>query len=461
MENVRRGIDFENRLWSSGIGLHLQNAFKWWKGGKFNKATVVFIAILFFLNLYLVYPLFSRNVESAFSSTALLMLSDFFEKIGLIRSDRFFSLLVAVSLSFSPVSYYLFVRKMVLRHQLIAFLATLFFIIPNPFFPNGVPLAKALTNGDGTYAVVFSFIPLFLLYVQAFIATGASVWGVMSALGTAIIAIVSPFGVFNLLLIGTVLTISEGFLGNFRIKLLRFLFVFLTAFALSLFWYYPNVVAKIILLENVSYTLEKLWGIVPLLIPVIPVVGIFCFLVFDKREKLKAIFMGVALLLLYLFLYATSKTSNITGIFTPDRYLVTLAFAGSYTAGIVVVLLSELFIRNVILRVKNNMLFFVSVFLTSAVVTFALVLTLSVIPQAHANLSKKTIANAYYVGIGTMKRLQVTPDLSFFIAAFISAAAFLFLIFVLVRFSSMTFLVKLERERREGMLGNHHEEEKR
>lgn len=443
MENtIKRRIDFENRFLQKGVS-RFRHAFAWWKGRKLNKITLLFLIVVFVINLFVVYRLFGRNVTPSFSSSSLLLFAGFLEHLGILNKSQFFSFITIFSLSFAPIGYYLFVRKTAMRHELITLVATLFFVLPNPLTNGGSVLTSAILNGDGSHAVTFSFIPLLLLYMQAFISTGFSVWGFIVIFITAIIAVVSPFAMFNLLILFAIITISEGFFRNLREKFLRLLFLLVSSFLLSFFWYYPNVITQILVLSHVSYIIGKLTSILPLAIPIIPIVGLLLFLVFDGREKLKPVFLGLFLFIIYISLYLISRDLEIAGILTSDRYLLELTFSASYLFAMIFVFVIELLFRGYIFRIKNNILLFLSIF---GFVLFAfLFISFAVegVLKSNVAVGKQPIINSYGVGIGNIGRAFNFNDVSFVLASSVSFATFISLLFFLRRSTSV---VKIKEE---------------
>lgn len=435
---IRRGIDFRNRLWQEGgLATSAAHAFAWWKGGKLNKTTIFFLSVVFALNLYFVFPVFTRDVSASFSSSAaLLFLAGFFLNFGL-NAGQFFSFLTIISLAFSPIAFYLFVRRTAMRHELIALLATLLYILPTPIFKDGSYLAWSILGGDGAHALIFAFIPLFLLYVRAFIATGVSYWGVGSIIGLAAIAIISPFAFFNLLIILFVITVAEGFVGNLRIKLARLFFLLLFSFTLSFFWYYPNIVTKIILLEHVAFSIQKLWSILPLAIPIIPVIGALFFLIFDRRERLKPIFISLSLFLIYSFLFTVSRTINTTGIFTAERYILEISFATSFFLALIFILFAELLARNYLAKVKNLFIYYGSIFTASLLVAVLAGGTYLNAKTVRETMYIREIINPYNLGIGNISRVFNLNEISSILASLISFATFIFLMFILRKSASI------------------------
>lgn len=431
-DSLKRGVELTNRVGENGFGGRIGKAFLWWRGGKINKTTFLFLGFVFIVNLFLVLPLFTRDITFAYSSsTALMFLGNLLEGTGLLSKVYFFRILTFASLSFAPVSFYLFVRKTALGHEPTALLATLLYILPTPFWGGGLPFAQAILSGDGAHAFAFSFAPLLLLSVEAFIATGVPFWRVVSSIGVATTAVISPFAAFNLLIFIFITTTAEGFMGNFRVKFGRLLFLLLASSGLSLFWYYPNIIGKIIDLSHVIYAVNKFWAVFPFLIPVVPILGVIFFLVLDRREKLKPVFMGLSLFIVYLFLYLTSKNLAVSGIFTAERYLVEFSFARSFLLSLVVVLIIELILRNYILTIKNKILFFIVTVIFSSILTLYCIMTGQGALNLRTELATKQIVNYYNLGIGSIKR--GSPEVTDLPATFISLVTFVFLVFILKR----------------------------
>ena len=442
-DSLKRGVELTNRLGESGVGKKIQATFSWWTGGKINKTTFLFLGFVFIVNIFLIYPLLTRDLTVSYSSSqALSFFGNFLESIGFIPKSYFFLFLTFTSLSIAPISFYLFVRRTVLRHEMTAFLATLLYVLPNPLTGNNLPLAQAIISGDGAHAFAFSFAPLVLLTSQVFIGTGLPFWGVVSAAGTGLVSFISPFALFNLLIFLIIVTVAEGFMGNFRTKFIRLVFLLASSFGLSFFWYYPNIIGKILDLSHVSYALNKSWSIFPLLVPSVPILGIIFFLILDRREKLKPIFISLSLFIIYLFLYGTSRNLAVSGIFTAERYLVEMSFVKAFFFSLIIVLIIESALRNYILKAKKLIFFpFTIVFYT--LLTLFLIFSVQNALAERNELAYKAIVNNYNSGIGSLARGEglAMPDL---IAGAVSLFTLAFLLFVIKRSQSIGIIKKKE-----------------
>jgi hypothetical protein len=437
-QNVKRGIDFSNRVGERTLSDTYRRSLAWWKGGKLDKRTLVLISFVFLLNFIIIFPLFGRNVTGSFASSAALMLiANILHTILFINKDFFFSAITIISLSISPIAFYLFVRKIALRHELTAFIATLLFILPNPFFDYTPALGASVIYGDGAHAVIFSLLPLFLLYVESFVATGIPVLGVITAIGTGIIAIISPFVMFNLLIIYPMLTIAEGFLGNLRIKLLRMSFLLVAAFGLSLFWYFPTFFSKGLVLSHVAYAIDKSMTLFPLLIPLIPIFGALFFLVFDRRKRLKPIFIGLSLLIIYLMLYSTSKDIMIGGIFTPERYRIELSFAGALSVSIFFIIIGETIVRSAFVKAKHGSLYVPAVIVSAVCSGVTAALLFTSIQSSRLFMTLEPMQKSEGIGVGNIVRIFRFSDILSLVVDVVSLATFLFLIHILKIYPSL------------------------
>ncbi len=436
-EKVKRGIDFSNRV-GEGQSAAYRKSLSWWRGGKLNKRTSLFLLLVFSLNFIGVIPIFQRDVSGAFeSSAAFMLIAGLLEKFIFIPTNIFFTSITIISLSIAPLSFYLFIRKIALRHELTALIATLIYIFPNPFFDYTPSLGAAIIYGDGAHAVVFSFLPLFLLYVESFIASGIPILGVLTIIGTAIIAILSPFMMFNLIFIYPVLAVAEGFLGDLRVKMLRMVFVFVAAFSLSIFWYFPTFFSRGIQLSHVVYTIDKSFHLFPLLIPLVPLFGALFFLVFDRRKRLKPIFIGASLLIIYVMFFTASRDIMIGGVFTPERYRLELNFASSITLSLLVIIFTETFMRDALKYRKNKVFFAFILVLTFASVAIFVLMGLLSVYSSYLFMKLEPTQRSSGIGIGNLVRIFRFDDIPSLIMDFISLGTFIFLLYILKAYPSL------------------------
>ncbi len=215
--NVKRGIDFQNRLWDSSLAKKLRGAFG--KSKPINKFTFFGIISVSIINAILVSAFFRKDLSPSFALSVFWKFSaNLVSNIGILSTYQFYLILIIGSLLLAPITIYLFARRIAGRNELTAFLSTLFFILPNQLTLEKPSLLTGVLLGDGPHIIILSFLPLFLLYFRSFIDTGMYFWGFFAVIGTTLIALFSPFGFLNLLIFMIIITISEGFMGGLELN---------------------------------------------------------------------------------------------------------------------------------------------------------------------------------------------------------------------------------------------------
>ncbi len=434
-EDIKRGIHLQDRSSKEAKETSAEKFISLLEGGKFGLWGVGFLLIISIINLFLVLPVLSLNLSPSYNSAALTMAADFVSSGGFITNEQFFLGLTVFAFLVVPISIYLFVRKNVFKNDLAAFLAALFFILPTPFLKSGMPLIGTLLSGDGGHAFAFAFIPLVLLAMQHYISTGIFSYGVLSAMGAAAIAVISPFAFFNLLIIFTILSIAEGFVGGFRMKLGRAPFVVLSSLALAFFWYYPNLMAQILTIDHVVLTFKKSLAVLPLAIPALPIAGTISFIVFDRREKLRPVFVGIALLLSYWALFSFSKNINLSGIFTSSRYEVELSFAGAFFIAFIVAALNQYFLKKYVLLKTSRLMSALYFLVATCFVAFLGFASYMSIDTVRMTIANQVVSQQYHIGIGSFARVFTPGDSSTLLASSLSLFTLLLLGVMLIKFS--------------------------
>lgn len=434
-EDIKRGVHIQDRIASNGKETSTEKFIALLEGGKFGGWALSFLVILSIINLLLILPVLKINFSPSYNSAALTMAANFIASFGIITKEQFFLGLTIFAFVVVPISIYLFVRKNVFKNDLAAFLSALFFILPTPFMKNGMPLIGTLLSGDGGHVFAFAFIPLVLLAMQHYISTGIFSYGVLSAMGAAAIAVISPFAFFNLLIIFTILSIAEGFVGGFRMKLSRAPFVVLSSLALAFFWYYPNLMAQIVTIDHVVLTFKKSLAVLPLAIPALPIAGTISFIVFDRREKLRPVFVGIALLLSYWALFSFSKNINLSGIFTPSRYEVELTFAAAFFIAFVVSALNQYFLKRYVLLKTSKLMSALYFLVATCFIAFLIFASYMSIDTVRLTVSNQVISQQYHIGIGSFTRVFTPGDTSTLLAGSLSFFTLALLGGMLIRIS--------------------------
>lgn len=301
------------------------------------------LAMVLALNFFLLLPFFGQpdqaNVFSAPLIPLLTYLTDFF-----IPSSYGVRVWLLASLIFFPWALYFFVKD-VSGRKLAGFLAAIIVSLPA-----GLLLEKrvemAIFGSDGAYIASLVFIPLVGLLFLRFLHRGGFKSVLFSALGTTLVALTSPLGLFVLSVFMTVLAFSEMLLGQGRLKLLRWLVVLAGAVGFSAFWYNPKFVLLVINSPEGQILWQTFTNLVPLSFFLVPLIGVFGFLVFENRVHLQSLFIALFLTIGFSALSFGSEIS----VFTSSRFLPALGMAMAFFLGVVGVRLFDFLHHSSILE---------------------------------------------------------------------------------------------------------------
>jgi len=298
---------------------------RWVKAGE-----TLGLAVLFGLNLYLLYPFFGhKDTVNVFSAPVIPVLAS--------ASENFISfpygvrIWLLVFLIFSPLSFYFFVREISGR-KLTGFLASLIVSLPVGIF---LPLRVNLgfLAEDGAHMASLTFVPLVCLFLLKFLRRGNFWAGIFSALGTTLVALTSPIGFVVLFTFMVILTFSEMLLGRGRLKFLRFVIVLLLTVGFSAFWYNPKFVILIIQSSQGQLVKNTLSNLLPISFFLLPLLGVFGFLLFENRPGLQPIFIAFFLTIAFgLFSLGAGVAHP-----SPSRFLPAFGISLAFLLGILIV----------------------------------------------------------------------------------------------------------------------------
>jgi len=318
---------------------HLRNRLpnlstQWWV-----RAGEIFgLVVLFLTNLFLLYPFFGvedrMNVFSAPVIPVLASATEYF--IPFAYGVRIWLL---VFLLFFPLSFYYFVQEISGR-KLTGFLASFLVSLPiGVFLFSRVNLG--LFGGDGAHIASLTFAPLVCLLLLRFLRGGNYKTGIFSALGTSLVALTSPIGFVVLVTFMTVITFSEMLLGRGRLKGFRFLIVLILAVGFLAFWYNPKFVILTIQSSQGQLAQKTLFKLLPVSFFLVPLLGVFGFLLFENRPQLQPVFIA------FFLTFAFGAFSLGAGIVhpSPSRFLAAFGISFAFLTGILVVRFAD-FLRN-------------------------------------------------------------------------------------------------------------------
>jgi len=224
---------------------------------------------------------------------------------------------------FGPVGLYFYVWE-ISRRRLTSLLAALIYTLP------AIRLTEAINFGDQAHVIALSILPLSLICFLRYLRNPTLVLITITAFSMAAIAIISPLTLFTLLIFIMTITYSEMLLGQGRFKLILALIVLILAAGLSAFWYHPEFLIDLFKSDRGRALISIIWDLFPLSFVILPVIGAFTFLIFDRRPLWQPIFLAGSQSFVFLLIYWVGN--NISSLYVPEpaHFLPELIFTLSF-----------------------------------------------------------------------------------------------------------------------------------
>ena len=327
-----RAARISEKIQQAKVGLLVKRA--WWSDGPLE--SIVLLLLLFF-NLYLIFPLIGQEAPVvAFSGPLIPLLTDLFSL--LTKTSFYFSLQVIYIIFYLafPVTFYLLIKKITNR-KIIAFFASLFSSLPIYMFGR-TRILGMFFGQDGPHIVSLTVIPLALYFLISYLKGGSVKDLVFSGLSAALVALISPFGLFTYLFFAGIFTFSEILLGQGRAKTLRFFLILLFTGALCSFWYNPSFFFWMLTGPMGSDIRSMASKLLPISFFALPVLATFGYLLFDRRPNLQPLF--IASFCTIVFFIITAVGGNLVPS-SPVRYRAEMGVAVSFFAAFLFVQLIE------------------------------------------------------------------------------------------------------------------------
>lgn len=291
--------------------------------------------LVFLVNLFLVAPFLKRSaLELNFSSLILLL---------------------AVILG--PVFFYFFVWE-ISHRRLTSFIACLIYTLPT------LRLSQAIVFGDGPHIIALTLTPLVLIFLLRFLRQKTVNLAIVLTVGVTLIALISPFALFTLLIFIGILTYSEMLLGQGRLKFFYTFLVLVAAAGLSAFRYHPAFVIKLFQGEHGRALLTILWSLVPPSFFLVPIIGAFSFLIFDRKPVLQPIFLAGSQFFIFLLLVFVGTHVSTTYVPVPSRFLPELSLAFAFLSALILIRISEVLKTDL----SQGFLIFILTFLLASII---------------------------------------------------------------------------------------------
>lgn len=288
----------------------------------------LFLLILFVGNFFLVWRFFGSDFPYAFSAPIIPALGAVLAAAG-VEQALAVRVLFLVFYLFGPLSLYLFVRELSGR-RLSAGISVVLYSLP-VFKSRFEAMA---VSGDGAHIAALTLVPLAAFFILRFLKHGSFPWAIAASLAALLVALTSPFGLFVLLAVMMVVTFSEMLLGTGRIKFMRLLVILIFSGGLTAFWYNPEFVRLTLISAPGRAVVAAIKNLIPISFFILPVLGAFGFLIFDKRASLQPLFVALGMTIVFALISFAGGLAKFA-VSAQSRYLPEVSFSLAILWGVV------------------------------------------------------------------------------------------------------------------------------
>jgi hypothetical protein len=146
---------------------------------------------------------------------------------------------------------------------------------------------------DSPHIASLSILLAVILLVHGFVKNGGMLRLWLVVLGIVLVGLTSPTGFLSLVVFAGITVFSEMLLGDGRIKVIRAVMAFGSAMGVMCFWYSPGFLYWLVM-GDVGLELRAVVArLVPVSMFLVPVVGIFGYLLFDRKPTWQPIFLAL------------------------------------------------------------------------------------------------------------------------------------------------------------------------
>lgn len=280
----------------------------------FDRINLIYIGVFALLSFVLFWPIIAQiSFEEVFFTPLVPFLISVFQIFG-FSADSSLRFLFIASLMISTVGIYLFVYDLTKRRVTAILASVVYLIPPMPIFilslffssryQSQLISAKSfftIVYGDGAHFLALALIAFAALFFLRYIKRGKISDLVLTVLSCALILLASRSQALNLLLVLTVVALTDLFLGSARVKIKRYLLVLLISLGLVSFWYTPSFWQETLVdfFGQLQLNLKFLFPL-PVTIGFLTLFGSFVF--FGRREDRQSIFFSFLLFIIFLIL---------------------------------------------------------------------------------------------------------------------------------------------------------------
>src|SRR3989344_30429 len=310
-------------------------------GNFFDPVTKIFFVFIMLFTFVIFWPIISNfNFEAVFYTPFIPSIINIFGILG-IAERSIVALIYLTSFIVSVGGVYLLVRYLT-RRQSTAIFAGLFYIIwPIPIFVllffTGRVFESGLVSpasflsiiyGEVDYFFALALLPYAALFFLNYLKYARKIDLLSAVILCLLIFLANQSQSLSLILVLSVLSLTEIFLGQFRLKIKRAILLIVISLGLASFWYIPIAIASptAIFTSHVVANLKLLFPL-PAIVGILSLIISFAF--FAKRQDRQVIFLSFLLLVVFSSLVGDWLLSGRSYVAHPNRLIPNMIMFGS------------------------------------------------------------------------------------------------------------------------------------
>lgn len=314
----------------------------------FDSITIAYSVLLAQISLIIFWPILSQiEFEEAFFTPLVPFLINLFRVFGVNAQDSI-KIIIVGSFTMSTVGIYLFVRELTRKHITPILAALIYLLPPIPVFTltfirRGLleaELASAksffmVVYGDGAHFLALALIPFASIFFLRYLKSNHAHNLVFSVLFCSLILLTNRTHALNLFIILGVLSLTELFLDQTKIKMIRLLQVLFLSVGVVSFWYTPSYwYTSILSFSQVFIGNAKYLFPLPFIIALLAL--LFSFVFFARREARQLIFLSFLLVAIFLSITGSWYLTHHSFVPHPYRILSLINMFGAITLAILI-----------------------------------------------------------------------------------------------------------------------------
>jgi len=310
-------------------------------GKFFDPVTKIFFIFLMIFTFVIFWPIiYKLNFEAVFYTPFIPLLINAFGILNVSKQITV-SLIYLASFIASVGGVYLLVRYLTRRQSTAIFAGLIYIIWPIPIFillfltgrvfESGLVSPASFLSiiyGEVDYFFALALLPYAGLFYLNYLKYARKIDLLSTVILCLLIFLANQSQSLSLILVLSIITLTEIFLGQFRLKIKRAILLIVISLGLASFWYIPIAIASptAIFTSHVVANLKLLFPL-PAIVGILSLIISFAF--FAKRQDRQAIFLSFLLLIIFLSLVSDWLLHGRSYVAHPNRLIPNMIMFGS------------------------------------------------------------------------------------------------------------------------------------